>query len=323
MFECEYCKKSYANQSCLNTHKKSAKFCIKMREETGVERGENHNYICSFCNKDFSVKRNLNCHLDKCKSKIMYYELESLREKFRNMEIENENNAKQLNIVKQQYSDLEDKYNKLCNDIRKKEELELQNSRNDYKELVEKLASSKSSSSTHNGNNNNKIYNHNYSFHINERFEKLPEFNKENVCNSLTNLLTHQSILQGTYETNMIKGIKDMVIVTDSSRDKLLIKENGLKCKTNSQEVIRNTFKYYDENNQRIFQEAQENMPEYSLQNAEEVCKKWGYLNELTVAAKDCKEEKQNDFIKSMSHSLSQEVQIQPSRPVIQNSSSA
>lgn len=308
MFECEYCKKSYASLSILTSHKRSAKFCIKIREENGVDSDEKTTYSCRFCSKCFLVKRSFNVHVENCKTRFVHAELELAREQYKKLEIENEINVKQLHKIQEQYSALEDKYNQLCADYRKNQEMELQNSKNDYKQLAEKLASRRSATT----NNNNRTYNNNYSIHVNELFEKLPEFNKENVCSALVNLLTHNSVLQGTYQNNMVKGIKDMVIVTDSSRDKLLIKENGLKCKTNSQEVIRNTFKFYDENNQKIFQEVQCNMPEYTLENAEEICKKWGYLNELTRAAKDCKEDKQNDLIKTMSHSLSQEVGVQP-----------
>lgn len=52
-------------------------------------------------------------------------------------------------------------------------------------------------------------------------------------------------------------------------------------------------------------------------------CKKWSYLNEITMAAKDCKKDTQNEFINSVSHSLSKEVRIQPSNLLTTSSSPA
>jgi hypothetical protein len=117
----------------------------------------------------------------------------------------------------------------------------------------------------------------------------------------------------------MVKGIKDMIIVTDSSRDKLLIKENGQKCKTNSQEVIRNTFKYYDENNKKLFKEVKKNIPDYTLETSDDICKTLCYLNDIATAANDCIQDKQNEFINTISHSLSKEVRIQPSGLIVSN----
>ena len=298
MFNCEYCNNKYSSSSSLKLHQKTAKFCIKIQDKNNEQTKERFLFSCLHCHKEFLLKSSYNDHISLCKNKELY--------KYEQLYQENLD-------LKNKYSQLENKYNQLCTDINK-QELDLQQSKSDYKDLVDKLAN-KSNTTT------NKTYT-NYNIKINELFEQLPEFNKENVCNALVNILTHKSILEGTYESNMVKGIKDMVIVTDSSRDKLLIKENGLKCKTNSQEVIRNTFKYYDENNKKIFKEAKKNIPDYTLETANDICKTLCYINNISSAAKDCIEDKQNEFINTISHSLSKEVRIQPTINLLSSESS-
>ena len=60
---CEYCKSTFANLISLNTHKKRAKYCLKIQNNIGIIN--NLNFTCGVCFKNFSDKRSLNNHLNK------------------------------------------------------------------------------------------------------------------------------------------------------------------------------------------------------------------------------------------------------------------
>jgi hypothetical protein len=58
---CEFCNNVFSSISILNTHKKTAKYCLKLRD---IEKEE---YKCESCTKIFSTKTNLNRHQQTCK----------------------------------------------------------------------------------------------------------------------------------------------------------------------------------------------------------------------------------------------------------------
>jgi hypothetical protein len=61
---CEFCKKEFSNKSNLICHQKTAKYCLKLREEN-LPNGFN----CDYCNEKFLRKSVLTSHLEKCKFK--------------------------------------------------------------------------------------------------------------------------------------------------------------------------------------------------------------------------------------------------------------
>jgi hypothetical protein len=79
--DCEYCKKTFSSISNLNLHKKTANYCIKLREE--IEDNKNNNLLCSFCNKESTTKTNLSIHLKTCKEKQFKIKLDNELEKLK------------------------------------------------------------------------------------------------------------------------------------------------------------------------------------------------------------------------------------------------
>ena len=73
-FQCIYCKKRFTSKSILKNHQKSAKYCLKIQEETdAVDEDENDNkYICEYCNKSFTSNFRFQQHLENCLSKYKY-----------------------------------------------------------------------------------------------------------------------------------------------------------------------------------------------------------------------------------------------------------
>ena len=66
--ECSYCKKTYASNSSLFHHQRTAKSCMKIQEQQGIET--KHNFKCSYCSKQLTSRYNLDNHLSLCKMKM-------------------------------------------------------------------------------------------------------------------------------------------------------------------------------------------------------------------------------------------------------------
>ena len=74
--ECKYCNSSFSNKNALNTHQKTAKYCLTLRNE------KPENYNCTSCGKTFSREHHLTRHIEICKidkkvsKKLIYLENE-------------------------------------------------------------------------------------------------------------------------------------------------------------------------------------------------------------------------------------------------------
>jgi len=80
---CEYCNKVFSSISALNLHKKTAKYCLKKRNDSSAIM----KHICSFCEKEFNRLNSLQSHLEICSIK-------------KERDYENE-----IHILKKQYED--------------------------------------------------------------------------------------------------------------------------------------------------------------------------------------------------------------------------
>ena len=71
IYVCEYCKKEFKSINSLNYHKKSAKYCILIRDNMNIiVDKEIIQYDCTYCKKIFSTNQALQKHLNICKEKI-------------------------------------------------------------------------------------------------------------------------------------------------------------------------------------------------------------------------------------------------------------
>ncbi len=62
-FQCPHCKKSFANNSNLGNHIRSAKYCLAIRGDNKIT------YSCEFCKKGYVQRASLNRHLKSCASR--------------------------------------------------------------------------------------------------------------------------------------------------------------------------------------------------------------------------------------------------------------
>lgn len=61
--ECVYCKHKFVSNSCLIQHQKTAKYCLKLREPTEIDK----TFICEYCKKIFTLKSSFDRHKLVCK----------------------------------------------------------------------------------------------------------------------------------------------------------------------------------------------------------------------------------------------------------------
>ena len=105
--DCEHCKKHFVNKASLKRHQKTAKFCIKIQEENGIQ------FICIGCDKKLSLKQCLLRHQSICeKYRLKENEAELLRMlKAKEEEIQKLNSEKDAHIEKldKQVTALQDK----------------------------------------------------------------------------------------------------------------------------------------------------------------------------------------------------------------------
>ena len=226
MFKCNFCSKEYSTPVILSTHKKTAKFCLKIQEELSINNKTmiKNNLNCSFCNKEFSIKQNLDVHIKSCK--------------IRKECIDNKT-QEELNILRNNNKILTEELSKTKNDVKHLTD-QLTSCREDYNKLVMINAKSKNKIT-----NNNNMYN----IKLNEAFKNLPEFTKENVVSKLIENITTRSIhSEEIFVNDTVKSIKDFTIVTDPARGKAYIKnESGNKEKTYTEKIFRKSLAYYKE----------------------------------------------------------------------------
>lgn len=64
VLSCEFCGSTFATKSGLNLHLKSAKYCLQLQGK------ENSNAKCSYCQKDFGNRINMDGHMSVCVPRI-------------------------------------------------------------------------------------------------------------------------------------------------------------------------------------------------------------------------------------------------------------
>jgi hypothetical protein len=59
---CEFCNTKFSSKTNLNTHQRTAKYCLKIQGKDN----DNENYICNICSKTYTQKKNLIIHQKRC-----------------------------------------------------------------------------------------------------------------------------------------------------------------------------------------------------------------------------------------------------------------
>ena len=259
MLSCKFCKNEYKSISSLNCHIKTAKFCITLQKELSVNNTNTITSakkikVCTFCNKDFSLKSHFDTHVKTCKSRKEYIENKSQEEK---TILKNNNKilTDQTNILKNDNKHLVDQLSQITDQLSKLRE--------DYKALV-----------TINAQTKNKVkIDNSYNINFNEAFQKLPPFNKENILKALKENISASSIKSEDYFlSGVVKSIKDYTIVTDPSRGKAYIKnDDGNKEKTHTEKIVRNALGFYKDDGHQLCEDTRHNVPDNELYTSENI----------------------------------------------------
>jgi hypothetical protein len=228
-FICEFCNNEFKNQSILNNHLKTAKYCLNLRNETGKN-------ICQYCNKILSNKNNLLLHQEKCKYSQKNFEILENQIIQKNIIIENKDKiiSEKDKIIseKTQYID------KLQNQIF---------------ELARNNSSNRNTISTNNSNNNTTTNNNNIT--NNTTINLIPLTNEWLI--SQAENLTEKHLENGAYGYAQFAAqysFKDRVKCTDLSRNIFLYKnENGQTVKDKGPIIAQQFFNSIKIKNQELF----------------------------------------------------------------------
>ena len=264
MFACQFCKKEYKTASNLKLHIKTAKFCLKIQEEkspnnTSIVKNKTKScHTCSFCKKEFALKHRYETHILSCKDRKIYTdnkveeELNQTRKELIKIKEHFSHSKEDLLKITIENKNMKERLNDITEDLKKSKE--------DYNKLAEQIAKTKSIT-----NNNN--YNNTYNLKFQEAFEKLPEFSSENILKALIKNISSSSIKSEDFFINdVVKTIKDYTIVTDPSRGKAYIKnEEGLKEKTYTEKIVRNTLGIYKEEGHRLCEKNRSKIPDNEI----------------------------------------------------------
>jgi len=200
--ECEYCKKKFSSRGVLNNHQKTAKYCLKLREEKEII---SDNYSCEFCSNTFSRKHHLENHSKICKHKF-YNELQiKLEENQKLHEKDVEKYKENITKLENYISKLEEQNQKLYEkDVEKykenitnledyisKLEEQNQNLQNQIKELATIAIEKPNKTINNNSNSNNK--------NIDNRTVNMVPFNltQEKVLDIMKDKFQEKHLLRG------------------------------------------------------------------------------------------------------------------------------
>ena len=206
---CQYCKKEYNSIYILNSHQKTAKFCLALQNKINNEEQNK----CEHCNKEFANKKYLNQHLEHCKSKRIMNE----------------------NEIKDHYKKLEDENKELKLKLEFKDETisRLEKEVEEYKKMINRPTT------VYNTNNNN------YQIQYNQLVQEIEKFNKETICNKIKSISIEEidnydpKHLEDSIINSLTNILKDYTFCTDKSRKIVVIKkDDGTTQKINIETFV-------------------------------------------------------------------------------------
>uniref|UniRef100_A0A6C0HDH7 C2H2-type domain-containing protein n=1 Tax=viral metagenome TaxID=1070528 RepID=A0A6C0HDH7_9ZZZZ len=266
-------------------------------------------FECDFCNKKYSSISSLNFHkktTKKCIEIQKKLNIETSSAKF-NCKFCNKEFLLKQSLESHEHScnqkDNENNYVKILqeNDYLKKE---LERMKEENKKLLE------TSKNTTTNNTTNNITNNNYNIKFSVEFDKMPQFIKENVKESLLANIDINSIKGGEqqYINDFVDGIKKFVIVKDIARGKLITKdEEGNECKTTSNKVVQKSLNFIKDEQETLIEQVQQDMPEFDGTNVKENGRINGMVNTIKQVHRDIEKDKINDFVNTIANKLTKE----------------
>ena len=274
MYKCDYCEKEYSSKGTLETHQKTAKFCLRLRnnkEEIKILK-------CNYCEDNFTLKCNLERHYETCKSRQ------------RKIKEENEQKKEELIIklqselhilMTQTYPERESKWKEELNTFKTenlvlKTELKMKNEQLKMKDeiilklekeneslktkvdttyssviqnkdkLVDTLIQKESKSVTNNSSNNNLTI-HNYGIKpltAESVINAFEAYNNKYKTAFFTGYVYDAEGISEKYDLEevfygIVRELKEYYGITDVSREKIIYNNNGEMTSTTVKDFIR------------------------------------------------------------------------------------
>lgn len=229
--ECEFCKKCFSTKSNLSLHKKTTKRCLKIQDDLKNNQ-ENNTFVCSYCNKNFSLKHHLESHISICKDK---------------KELNKKETLEQLLLLKDELLKHEEE--------RRKEKMEYELLQIRYKDLEKQNEKLKSELEKEKKRTAKTIYN----IKVQNIVNQLPAMTNENIKGSFLEHVNSDSMSKGANRfimdfTNMAK---EYSVIADMSRGKIIAKdEKGEKVNLQFESFVKSLFKICEEQGLQLTEEA-------------------------------------------------------------------
>uniref|UniRef100_A0A6C0JMR7 C2H2-type domain-containing protein n=1 Tax=viral metagenome TaxID=1070528 RepID=A0A6C0JMR7_9ZZZZ len=101
--ECKFCHNKLSSKSALNTHQKTARYCLKIQGKTDIKGS----FICKVCDKNFLNNNRYKSHVKICKSNTKYIiENKKLKDELISVKKENEILRGELEKTQERYDKL-------------------------------------------------------------------------------------------------------------------------------------------------------------------------------------------------------------------------
>ena len=195
--ECQFCKNIFSTKTNLNSHQKTAKYCLKIQ---GIEVEKK--YECKWCNKLFTIFSNFERHKKVCKDpkKIEEYEYQTKIKDQEIMNVKEENN-----ILKKEIEMLK---NTIC---------ELRADKKDLQERYDNLSLTAVKRPVNNTKN----------IQINNFIQKMEPLRIEDIEESVPMLTLdhHVKGVEGYAEYALEFPFKDKIVCVDVNRNKIKYKD--------------------------------------------------------------------------------------------------
>ena len=278
VYKCHFCNKEYSSKGILENHQKTAKFCLRLRNNEYKEQNI-INFKCDFCEDNFTQKANLERHYEVCKLKkekelkdnllkkddIIFKLQSELHILMSQTYPERENKLKEeINKYKTENLVLKTKYEEQLKmkeeQLRMKDEiifkLEKENNclRNESKDTIksffdkeEKLVDTLLHQNNSNRKNIQNLTINNYNIKpltsdsVIGAFESYNSKHKNAFNGCVYDLITGDYVSFKVEHVfyGIIKELKDYYGITDISREKIIFNNNGEMTLTTIQEFIK------------------------------------------------------------------------------------
>jgi len=271
--ECQYCKNTFSTKTSLNTHQKTAKYCILLRGEHIPIL-----YTCIGCSKNFPRKYEYQRHIAICDADVVVSEYKSQLS-----DIQTENNKKQILICNLEQT------------IQEQKNL-IQEQKQTIKDLQDKLENIALKSVSHSTTTKNT--------QINNYIQNLQPVTDEYLLDNVKHLSIDHILRgpEGYADYALEYPLKNSLICVDYSRRKVKFKDKDGNVITDPEmnNLATKFFNSIKDKNKDLIVEYGEKLKENFGDELDTIVKIFDYKSAIDNGSSGNKTEFQHDFVKHM-----------------------